>query len=151
MTPPTSPKASRNPLLLAYLAQLSQHPLRTKALTTGECFRPTLVPVEVEVLPPNLPQRDSVLPARDPWLPSGQRPRPEARQRCAPLFPRARACQGRCARRKDGAVRLHRLGPAQPRPRRRAAEGFRGSDRTRREAWPGPRQQLDRFSHPDIL
>lgn len=35
MAPPSS-KASRNPLLLAYLAQLSQYPLRTKALTTGE-------------------------------------------------------------------------------------------------------------------
>jgi hypothetical protein len=35
MAPPSS-KVSRNPLLLAYLAQLSQHPLRTKALTTGE-------------------------------------------------------------------------------------------------------------------
>jgi peroxisomal membrane protein 2 len=41
MAPPSSPKASRNPLLLAYLAQLSQHPLRTKALTTGVCLRST--------------------------------------------------------------------------------------------------------------
>jgi len=33
------PSSSRNPILLAYLSQLSQHPLRTKALTTGTlCF-----------------------------------------------------------------------------------------------------------------
>ncbi|KAI9513035.1 hypothetical protein F5148DRAFT_972365 [Russula earlei] len=39
MALPSSPKSARNPLLLAYLAQLSQHPLRTKALTTGTlCF-----------------------------------------------------------------------------------------------------------------
>jgi hypothetical protein len=36
MAPSSPSKPSRNPILLAYLAQLSQHPLRTKALTTGE-------------------------------------------------------------------------------------------------------------------
>jgi peroxisomal membrane protein 2 len=48
MAPPSS-KTSRSPLLLAYLAQLSQHPLRTKALTTGE----SCCPVAFRCAPPS--------------------------------------------------------------------------------------------------
>ncbi|KAI0286929.1 hypothetical protein BGY98DRAFT_942766 [Russula aff. rugulosa BPL654] len=39
MLPPLSSKASRNPLLHVYLTQLTEHPLRTKALTSATlCF-----------------------------------------------------------------------------------------------------------------
>ena len=37
--PPPSSKVSRIPLLHVYLAQLAEHPLRTKALTSGEYYR----------------------------------------------------------------------------------------------------------------
>jgi len=62
MTPSTSPKASRNPLLLAYLAQLSQHPLRTKALTTGTlCFLQEVLGSHLASVPARRPAKDAPL------------------------------------------------------------------------------------------
>jgi len=58
---------SRNPILLAYLSQLSQHPLRTKALTTGTlCFLQEVVGshlarVPVRPAPKNAPAYSHLL------------------------------------------------------------------------------------------
>jgi len=59
--PPSSPsKPSRNPILLAYLAQLSQHPLRTKALTTGTlCFLQEVLGSHLARVPPQKPAKDA--------------------------------------------------------------------------------------------
>jgi len=57
---PLSSKDSRSPLLLAYLAQLSQHPLRTKALTTGTlCFLQEVLGSHLANVPVRYPAKDA--------------------------------------------------------------------------------------------
>ncbi|KAI0257661.1 hypothetical protein BJV78DRAFT_1164202, partial [Lactifluus subvellereus] len=59
MVPPSS-KTSRNSLLLLYLAQLSQHPLRTKALTTGTlCFLQEVLGSHLANVPVRQPAKDA--------------------------------------------------------------------------------------------
>ncbi|KAH9982365.1 hypothetical protein BGW80DRAFT_1262972 [Lactifluus volemus] len=55
-----APLDSRSPLLLAYLAQLSQHPLRTKALTTGTlCFLQEVLGSHLANVPVRYPAKDA--------------------------------------------------------------------------------------------
>ncbi|KAH9984655.1 hypothetical protein BJV74DRAFT_848071 [Russula compacta] len=62
MAPSSSSNQSRNPLLLAYLAQLSQHPLRTKALTTGTlCFLQEVLGSHLASVPVRQPAKDAPL------------------------------------------------------------------------------------------
>ncbi|KAI0271393.1 hypothetical protein BC834DRAFT_818365 [Gloeopeniophorella convolvens] len=52
--------ASKNPLLLAYLAQLSAHPLRTKAATTGVlCFLQEVLGSHLARVPSRRPSKDA--------------------------------------------------------------------------------------------
>jgi len=59
MVPPSS---SRNPLLRAYLAQLSEHPWRTKALTSGTlCFLQEVLGSHLAGVPARQPAKDAPL------------------------------------------------------------------------------------------
>lgn len=59
MAPPSS-RPSKNRLLLAYLAQLSAHPLRTKALTTGTlCFLQEVLGSHLANAPVPQPAKDA--------------------------------------------------------------------------------------------
>ena len=148
MMPPPSSRVSRIPLLHAYLAQLAEHPLRTKALTSGEYYRTVSFLSRVSV---HLPQRDTLLPTGGARIPSSPRSRTATRQGCTNLFTFARACQGQYAHRKGCTIRFPRLGTSQPRSRRRTAEGFCRQDRTRREAQSDLSKQPDCLPHSDLL
>ncbi|KAI0068322.1 hypothetical protein BV25DRAFT_1846260 [Artomyces pyxidatus] len=58
----SAPVKSRNPLLVAYLAQLAAHPLRTKALTSGAlCFLQEVIGSHLAGIPVRQPPKDAPL------------------------------------------------------------------------------------------